>query len=86
MEAGLKPLNCKFQYTAYEGIVEIRYGKGNYFVFLTPPFVDDACEKGGGSMPRHFGNKAWRDYTKETLMGTLGVDEVPIDVRPEINW
>jgi len=72
--------------TAYEGIVEIRYGKGNYFVFLTPPYLDEACDKGGGSMPRHFGNKAWKDYTKETLMETLGVNDISFDERPGINW
>ncbi|KAL9181282.1 hypothetical protein ACHAXT_010087 [Thalassiosira profunda] len=57
--------------TGYEGIVEIRYGRGKFFVFLTPPYVTD-----GGSRPAHFGRKAWRQYDKESLMKELGIEMV----------
>ena len=53
--------------TAYEGIVEIRYGRGHYFIFLTPPYVN------GQSPPLHFGLKAWMEISKESLMHDLGI-------------
>jgi len=65
--------------TAYEGIVEIRYGRGKYFVFLTPPYV-----RTGGQMPEHFGRKAWKDYSKADLMKELGIKEVTLEDKPVI--
>ncbi|KAL7505395.1 hypothetical protein ACHAWX_000609 [Stephanocyclus meneghinianus] len=53
--------------TAYEGIVEIRYGGGNFFIYLTPPYVNDLVK------PVDFGTKAWEDFSKETLLQKLGI-------------
>ena len=66
--------------TAYEGIVEIRYGRGEYFVYLTPPYVTE------GEMPAHFGKKTWMEYSKESLMETLGIKDAPIDYFPPLEW
>ncbi|KAL7463244.1 hypothetical protein ACHAXS_003620 [Conticribra weissflogii] len=55
--------------TAYEGIVEVRYGGGDFFIFLTPPYVDR------GIKPADFGRKAWMKINKETLLEKFGVTE-----------
>lgn len=55
------------------GIVEIRYGRGKYSVFLTPKYVN------GSDKPDHFGNKAWKEYSKEALMELLGIENFPVD-------
>ena len=57
--------------TAYEGIVEIRYGRGNFFIFLTPPYVNE------GLKPADFGKKPWVNYSKEMLLRKLGIADVP---------
>ena len=54
--------------TGYEGIVELRYGRGEYFIYLTPPFV-----VAGNERPEHFGKRAWLDYNKVSLMRDLGL-------------
>lgn len=51
--------------TGYEGIVEIRYGRGEYFIYLTPPCIVNG-------RPEHFGKRAWLDYNKVSLMRDLG--------------
>jgi len=66
--------------TGYEGIVEIRYGRGNFFIFLTSPYVT------GIDKPAHFGVKAWMEYSKESLMEELGIVNIPIDDRPPLDW
>lgn len=55
--------------TGYDGIVEIRYGRGDYFIFFTPPYVN------GNDKPEHFGKKAWMEYSKESLMKELEIKE-----------
>jgi len=55
--------------TAYEGIVEVRYGGGDFFIFLIPPYVDE------GFKPADFGQKAWMKIDKETLLKNFGVSE-----------
>mmetsp|Transcript_24363 Transcript_24363/g.51031 ORF Transcript_24363/g.51031 Transcript_24363/m.51031 type:complete len:631 (-) Transcript_24363:53-1945(-) len=67
--------------TGYEGIVEIRYGRGNFFVYLTPP-----CVLTGKDKPEHFGTKPWKEYSKEALMKELGIESVQIDDRPPLNF
>lgn len=54
--------------TAYEGIVEVRYGAGDYFVYLTPPFLNEA-------KPVDFGTKAWADFSKEALLQRLQITD-----------
>ena len=67
--------------TAYEGIVEIRYGRGNFFIFVTSPYVK------GSDKPEHFGMKAWMNYSKESLMQELGIENIPMEVEPPpIDW
>ena len=56
--------------TGYEGIVEIRYGRGKYFIFLAPSYIT-------GERSHNFGNKAWRRYTKESMMLELGIKDSP---------
>jgi alpha-1,3-mannosyl-glycoprotein beta-1,2-N-acetylglucosaminyltransferase len=53
--------------TGYEGIVEVRYGKGQFILFLTPPYVSE------GSPPSTFGNKAWMNLDKTTLLQGFGL-------------
>ncbi|KAL3781481.1 hypothetical protein HJC23_009150 [Cyclotella cryptica] len=55
--------------TAYEGIVEIRYGAGNFFIYLTPPYVNNSVK------PADFGTKAWAEFSKETLLQRFGVED-----------
>lgn len=64
--------------TAYEGIVEIRYGRGNFFVYLTPPYIS-----GNDKPPEHFGMKAWMRYSKEELMQELGIENIPDEFIPD---
>lgn len=59
--------------TAYEGIVEIRYGGGDFFIYLTPPYLSDVA------MPTDFGSKAFMGFTKETLLQRLGISDKPAD-------
>jgi alpha-1,3-mannosyl-glycoprotein beta-1,2-N-acetylglucosaminyltransferase len=54
--------------TAFEGIVEIRYGKGDYIVFLTPPYVSES-----GQRPSTFGKKAWTHLDKPALLESFGL-------------
>jgi alpha-1,3-mannosyl-glycoprotein beta-1,2-N-acetylglucosaminyltransferase len=54
--------------TGYEGIVELRYGRGNYFIYLTPP-----CVVAGNDRPEHFGNRAWLHYDEVLLLRDLGI-------------
>ncbi len=54
--------------TGYEGIVELRYGRGNYFIYLTPP-----CVVAGNDRPEHFGKRAWWNYDKVSLLRDLGL-------------
>ncbi|KAL3817740.1 hypothetical protein ACHAXA_010960 [Cyclostephanos tholiformis] len=53
--------------TGYEGIVEVRYGRGNFFIFLTPKYVNDLRK------PENFGMRAWLKSSKESLMQDLGI-------------
>ena len=64
--------------TAYEGLVEIRYGRGHYFIFLTPPYVN------GQSPPLHFGLKAWMEISKESLMHDLGIHKSHYEAKPAL--
>ncbi|KAL7495109.1 hypothetical protein ACHAWT_003624 [Skeletonema menzelii] len=59
--------------TGYEGIVEVRYGKGEFILFLTPPYVE-------GSSPSNFGKKAWMNLDKTALLQSFGLSE------SEENW
>jgi alpha-1,3-mannosyl-glycoprotein beta-1,2-N-acetylglucosaminyltransferase len=52
--------------TAYEGIIEVRYGAGNYFIYLTPPYLNE-------TKPVDFGTKAWADFSKEALLQRLKI-------------
>ena len=53
--------------TAYEGIVEVRYGAGDHFIYLAPPYLNET------SKPPDFGTKAWADFSKETLLQRLQI-------------
>lgn len=55
--------------TAYEGIIEVRYGAGEHFIYLTPPYLNET------SKPVDFGAKAWVDFTKETLLQRLKITD-----------
>ncbi|KAL7527286.1 hypothetical protein ACHAXR_003173 [Thalassiosira sp. AJA248-18] len=68
--------------TGYEGIVEIRYGRGNFFVYLTSPCVSES----GSDKPEHFGKKAWMPYSKESLMQELGIKYIPIEDTPPLDF
>lgn len=61
--------------TAYEGIVEVRYGAGNYFIYLTPPYLNE-------TKPADFGTKAWADLSKEALLQKLRI----IDKTDDFHW
>ena len=71
--------------TAYEGIVEIRYGRGKYFIFLTPPYITE-----GEMKPDHFGQKAWKEYSKELLMDKLQIKNIrydePFNYDEPLDW
>ena len=58
--------------TGYEGIVEIRYGRGRFFIFLSPPYLGQTSDK-----PSHFGEKTWKKYSKDDLMSELGIKSIP---------
>lgn len=64
--------------TAYEGIVEIRYGRGHYFIFLTPPYVNEQ------NSPLHFGLRAWMEISKESLMHDLGIHKSHYEAKPAL--
>lgn len=53
--------------TGYEGIVEVRYGRGEFIIFLTPPYVSE------GSIPLTFGKKAWMNLDKTALLQSFGL-------------
>jgi alpha-1,3-mannosyl-glycoprotein beta-1,2-N-acetylglucosaminyltransferase len=53
--------------TAYEGIVEVRYGAGNYFIYLTPPYLNETTK------PADFGVKAWAGWSKDALLHRLQI-------------
>jgi alpha-1,3-mannosyl-glycoprotein beta-1,2-N-acetylglucosaminyltransferase len=64
--------------TGYEGIVEIRYGRGNFVIFLTPKYVDEIHK------PEHFGMRAWMKSSKESLMRDLGIQNIHSEVKPDL--
>ena len=66
--------------TGYEGIVEVRYGRGDFFIFLTPTYVNDIRK------PEHFGMRAWIESSKESLMRDLGIQKAPSEVKPDLHW
>lgn len=59
--------------TGFEGIVEIRYGRGKYFIYVTSLYVEE-----GGEKPTFFGEKAWLELSKASLMQDLGIEDIPI--------
>lgn len=61
--------------TGYEGVVEVRYGKGEFILFLTPPYV------GEGSLPSSFGKKAWMSLDKTALLQAFG-----LTITSEQDW
>eukprot|EP00984_Skeletonema_dohrnii_P002550 scaffold893_cov110-Skeletonema_dohrnii-CCMP3373.AAC.2 len=65
--------------TGYEGIVEVRYGKGEFILFLTPPYVSE------GSPPSTFGKKAWTNVDKTTLLQSFGLS-IPSEEDWQVNW
>ena len=65
--------------TAYEGIVEVRYGRGNFFIFLTPKYVNDIRK------PDNFGMRTWLKSSKESLMQDLGIQRsIPSEKKPSL--
>ena len=66
--------------TGYEGIVEVRYGRGDFFIFLTPTYVNDIRK------PEHFGMRAWIESSKESLMRDLGIQKASSEVKPDLQW
>ena len=66
--------------TAYEGIVEIRYGNGDYILFLTPPYVSK------GSRPSTFGKKAWMHLNKTALLESFGLSSTASDLDWQQDW
>ena len=63
--------------TAYEGIVEVRYGAGDHFIYLAPPYLNDT------SKPADFGAKAWADFSKDTLLQRLRIKDKTDDF---VSW
>lgn len=64
--------------TAYEGIVECRYGAGDHFIYLTPPYLNETTK------PTDFGVKAWDDgLDKETLLKRLKITDKTDDF---VSW
>jgi hypothetical protein len=54
--------------TAYQGSVEVRYGAGLHFIYLTPGLNET-------SKSVDFGMKAWADFSKEALLQRLGITD-----------
>ena len=61
--------------TGYEGIVEVRYAKGEYIIFITPPYVNK------GIPPPTFGKKAWMKLDKTELVELFG-----LKTGSELDW